>query len=204
MILTDPPYGLGFGEFDNAEDFYSLEDDLWRVAKPNSWLVFYWSTKKLYEPFVRLKKFQFAWQIIAYFPTTYSKSIVGDRKYIPILVFRKGDPKVKRRASDFVYCFELPCVVEKVKNALFKPTVANMQLLELFSFEGEKVLDPFAGFGSIPLVAEIFKRKWIAFEINKIAFDIAVKFIREKKVTEIKLDKRQREMQMCLSLKNNA
>jgi len=185
LILTDPPYGLGFGEFDNSEEFYDLENELWRVAKPNSWLVFYWSTKKLSEPFSKLKRFQFVWQIMAYFPTAYSRCIVGYRKYMPVLIFKKGNPIVKFKGSDLIECFELPCVVEKVRNALFKPTAANMQLLQLFSKENDLILDPFAGFGSIPLVTELFKRKWIAFEIDQRCYDIATKFIKNKKVTEI-------------------
>ena len=189
LILTDPPYSLGYGKYDNSEDFYSLENELWRVAKPGSWLVFYWTIKKLYEPFLHLKKFQFVWQIICQFPSTYSKSVLGDRKYVPVLVFKKGDAKIKRRASDFTYAFELPCVIEKIKNALFKPTVSNMQLLELFSVPGNTVLDPFSGFSSIPLVCELFHRKWIAFEIDPQCYNIGTSFIKNKTVTEIKLKK---------------
>jgi len=188
LCLSDPPYGLGFGEYDDDREFYALEDELWRVLKPNSWLVFYWSTKNLDRPFLRLKRFGFIWQIIAVFSATYSKSILGDRKYLPILVFGKGDPKVRRRFTDFVNCFELPCVTERIGNSLFKPTAATMQLLEMFSREGDLVLDPFAGFGSIPLVCELFKRRWIAFEINSKWYRIGVEFIRKRQVTEIKLE----------------
>jgi len=188
LWLTDPPYGLGYGEYDDDREFYALEDELWRVAKPNSWLVFYWSTKSLNRPFLNLRRFGFVWQIIATFQGASSKSVFGDRKYLPVLVFGKGAPKVKRRDTDFVNCFELPCVVKKIRNPLFKPTGATMQLLELFSKEGDLVLDPFAGFGSIPLVCELFNRRWIAFEINPKWYDIGVEFIRKKQVTEIKIE----------------
>lgn len=40
LILTDPPYGLGYGKYDDSEGFYALEEDLYRVLKPNSFLVF--------------------------------------------------------------------------------------------------------------------------------------------------------------------
>ncbi|RLC72747.1 MAG: hypothetical protein DRI26_02330 [Chloroflexi bacterium] len=187
-ILSDPPYGLGYGEYDKDHEFYSLEDELWRVLKPNSWLVFYWSPKSLDKPFRKLHRFGFVWQIIAVFSGTYSKSILGDRKYLPVLVFGKGDPRVRKRGTDLVSCFELPCVVEKIGNSLFKPTAATMQLLEMFSREGDLVLDPFAGFGSIPLVCELFKRRWIAFEINPRWYEIGAEFIRKRQVTEIRLE----------------
>jgi len=194
LILTDPPYGLGYGEYDNDREFYDLEDELWRVAKANSWLVFYWSTKNLDKPFLKLRRFHFIWQIIAVFSATYSKSILGDRKYLPILVFGKGDPKVRRRFTDFVNCFELPCVTERIGNSLFKPTAATMQLLEMFSREGDLVLDPFAGFASIPLVCELFGRRWIAFEINPKWYEIGVEFVRKRQVTEIRLERNEPEV----------
>jgi len=198
LIFTDPPYGLGFGEYDNDEDFYSLEEELWRVAKPNSWLVFYWTTKKLLSV-SRLRRFQYVWQIICYFPSTYSKSILGDRKYAPIFVFKKGNPKMKDKDTDFIYAFELPCVVEKVKNQLFKPTVVNMQILKMFSQKGDLILDPFAGFGSIPLVCELFERKWVGFEIDKRCYNLACRFIKERKVTTIgKLEGKRGRIQMDL------
>lgn len=135
------------------------------------------------EPFVRLKKFNFCWQIICSFPTTYSKSVLGDRRYLPILVYGKGKkPKVRRRASDFVYATELPVVVGKIGNTLFKPTVATSQLLQMFSNEGDTVLDPFAGFGSIPLVCKLWKRNFIAFEISEKICQIAKKIMEEGRV----------------------
>jgi len=62
-----------------------------------------------------------------------------------------------------------------------------MQLLELFSVKGSTVLDLFGGFGSIPMVCELFQRKWIAFEIDPRCYNIAITFIKNKTVTEIKL-----------------
>lgn len=186
LILTDPPYGLGFGEFDNSEVFYEIENELWRVLKPNSFLVFYWSIKKLYEPFQKLKLFNFCWQIICYFLTTYSKSIVGSKRYIPILVYGKGlKPKVKYKHSDFIYALELPFITSKIGNVLFKPTGATSQLLQMFSREGDLVLDPFAGFGSILLSCKIWKRNFVGFEIDKRVFEIAKKIIETCKVTTI-------------------
>jgi len=183
LILTDPPYGLGFGEYDNAENFYNLEDELYRVLKPNSFLVFYWSVKKLNEPFQRLKRFLYCWQIICYFATTYSKSMLGDRKYIPVLVFAKGaKPKVKSRDSDFVYAVELPVVDGKIGNALFKPTGATSQLLQMFSREGDLVLDPFCGFGSIPLCCKLWNRRFIGIEKDERVYKIAKKIVETGKV----------------------
>jgi DNA modification methylase len=188
-IITDPPFGLNMDDFDDENVFFELEDEMYRVLKKDSWLVFFYTTKKLFNVF-KLKKFEYSWQIIAYFPTTFSKSQLGDRAYTPIFVFKKGNPKVVYRRSDMLIADELPIVIGKIKNPQFKPTVTISALLQMFTKEGDIVLDPFAGFGSIPLICEIFKRKWIAFEIDKRKFEIAKKFIKEQKVSEIgKIDK---------------
>jgi len=185
IIFTDPPYGLGYGIYDDAEVFYGLEEELYRILKPNSWLIFYWSTKKLYEPFIRLKKFRYIWQIICSFPTTYSKSIIGDRKYMPILVFAKGDPKIIYRRFDIIPALELPCVIEKIGNALFKPTSTTSQLLQIFTKEKDLILDPFMGYGSIPFCCHLWKRNYIGIEIDETCFKFAEKFIKTGTITYI-------------------
>jgi site-specific DNA-methyltransferase (adenine-specific) len=188
LILTDPPYGLNFDEFDDPNVFFNLEDELYRVAKSNSWLVFFYSVKELPNAF-KLKKFSYVWQIIGYFPTTHSKSLLGDRSYLPIFVFKKGDPKVYFKRSDVLPCSELPIVCEKVGNPLFKPTVLISLLIQMFSKEGDMILDPFSGFGSIPIVCEIFNRRWIGFEIDGLKYRIAIDFIENRRVGRLPSDK---------------
>lgn len=61
-IITDPPYGVGKDRFDDGEVFFELEDELYRVLRDHGWLIFFWSTKKLYEAF-RLKRFRYVWMI---------------------------------------------------------------------------------------------------------------------------------------------
>jgi DNA modification methylase len=184
LILTDPPFGLNTDKFDDPNVFFEIEDEMWRVLKKDAWLVFFYSIQKLPNVF-KLKKFEYVWQIICHFPTTYSKSILGYRNYLPILVFKKGEPKIAYSRYDVIPAEELPFVVEKVNNPQFKPTFTIAVLLQMFSKENDLVLDPFARFGSIPIVAEYFKRRWIAFEVDEKKYNIAVKFLREGKVGRI-------------------
>ncbi len=185
LILTDPPYSLGFGKYDDSEVFFELEEELFRVLKPNSFMVVYWSIKRLADIFKKIKRFEYVWQMICYFSSTYSKSILGDRKYAPIIVFVKGKPKVKYKNTDFVYAMELPFINTKIGNPLFKPTVATSQLLQMFSNEGDLVLDPFMGFGSIILCCKFWKRNYIGFEIDKEIFKVAEKIINTGRVEYI-------------------
>ena len=184
-IITDPPFGLNMDEFDNPEVFFELEDEMWRVLKPDGWLVFYYSTKKLPEAF-KLKRFEYVWQICCLFHGTQGKCALGDQACSYILVFRKGNPKVACKRSDVVYGDEFPLIPFKVKDPLFKPTMANAMLLLMFTKPGDLVLDPFAGYGSIPLTCEVLGRRWLAFEIDPFKFEIAYKFIVEKRAVDVK------------------
>jgi DNA modification methylase len=56
----------------------------------------------------------------------------------------------------------------------------------MFSREGDLVLDPFAGYGSIPLVCELFNRRWLAVEVDEVKYMVAEKVIKSRKVPDIK------------------
>jgi len=187
VILTDPPFGLRMDEYDDPEVFFELEDEMWRVLKPNSWLVFYYATKKLPEAF-RLKRFRYVWQICCLFfgPKSVTKCSLGDQLYQIVLVFAKGKPKVTNRRSDVIYGEILPSISFKIKDPQFKPTLANAMLLQMFSKEGDLILDPFAGFGSIPLTCEVMGRRWIAFEIDPLKFEVSHKFVVERRPVSVR------------------
>lgn len=67
-----------------------------------------------------------------------------------------------------------------------KPTFTVSVLVTMFSREGDLVLDPFAGYGSIPLVCELFGRRWLAVEVDEVKYTIAEKVIKSRKVPDIK------------------
>jgi len=176
LIITDPPYGIGYAEYDDADVFFELEKEMYRVLKDDAWFVFWWSNKRLLEV-KRLSLFKYKWQMMCIFPRTYSKSPLGDRTYAPIMVFQKGNPKLAYRRSDSVLAEELPFVKSRVKSGDFKPTFALSQLLLMFSKENDKILDSFMGFGSFGLVCKIFKRDFTGIEMQENRFKIAKKII---------------------------
>ncbi|MGC8849036.1 MAG: DNA methyltransferase [Candidatus Bathyarchaeia archaeon] len=55
----------------------------------------------------------------------------------------------------------------------------------MFIKEGDTVLDPFAGYGSIPIVCELFNRKWIGFEMYGKKYRKAVDFIKHRRIERI-------------------
>ena len=151
-IITDPPYGINFDKYDKSNDiFFELEDEFFRVLKKDGWFIFWWTVKKIPEV-ARFRKFQYKWMIIAEFQGTISKCAIGDRTYSPIFVFAKGEPKVKARIRDTIVAMEMPQILpQKIKQGDFKPTIAQSILLSIFAGKDGRVLDPFAGFGSLLL-----------------------------------------------------
>jgi len=183
VIMTDPPYGIGYANYDDSNEvFFKVEEKLYRIAKKDSFFVFWWSTKKLLEV-SRLKRFEYVHLLIAEFYSVVSKSPVGDRKYAPIFFFRKGKPKLKYRNTDVLGSGELPVLAgKKLKSGDFKPTKTLSDLLLMFTDENSLILDPFAGYGSLPLVCSIWNRKCIAIEKDKVRFEIAKKILQKGKI----------------------
>ncbi|MEM2174135.1 MAG: DNA methyltransferase [Candidatus Micrarchaeia archaeon] len=184
IIITDPPYQkekqkLLFNvpkDYGNLNLVFELEDEFWRVLKKDSWLIMFWGVKNLKEAF-KFKKFEYVWQLIAIFPSSFSKCTLGDRKYFIILVFKKGNPKVVFKRADILYSEELPFIQIPIKKPDFKPTGINARLIQMFSKKNDTILDPFAGWGSLQKVCEMFERKWIAIEKDRERFEAAKKFI---------------------------
>ena len=183
LILTDPPYGIGYSEWDDSSIFFGLQDELYRVLKPNKFFVFWWSIKKIPE-ISKIGKFGYVWQIIAQFPSSFSKSRLGSRRYTPIFVFEKGTAKVSFRRTDFVTCAELPVVEKLMGSGEFKPTIALSQLLLRFTKKGDVVLDPFMGSGGLGLVCRLFSRRYIGIENKENSFKVAEKIIGEMEIRQ--------------------
>lgn len=182
-IITGPPYGVNFADYDDINLIFKLENEMYRVLKDNSFLIFFWSVKNLL--YVKeFKKFKYKWMIICNYPRTFSKTPVGDRTYTPIFIFKKGEPKVVYRRSDSILAEELPFIKVKVKSGDFKPTFSLAQLILMFSKEEDKILDPFMGYGSLGLVCSFFNRNYYGIEIDKKRFYIAKKIIEEKSISK--------------------
>lgn len=184
-IITDPPYGINAFEYDReSEVFFELEDEFYRVLKRDAWFVFWYAIKKLNE-IGRIKKFQYKWLIVALFNGLVTKSFLGNRKYAPVCVFSKGDPKVGRRREDAILCIELPGSYEtKIGVGDFKATFVQGELLDMFAKEGGIVLDPFAGFGSLLFAGLRCRRdlKIIGIEKDRARFEVAKRILEREKI----------------------
>lgn len=180
FIYSDPPYGvLKTDKFDNSEAFYSCIGEFYRVCKKDAWLVVWFATSKIDELFKKIHSFKYVWMIACFNAGSYQsgKTPIGDRKVSYIILFKKGSPKLNWRVSDLVFGYE-GFRTHGQLHSLHKPTGAHIYLLNAFSNENSIVLDPFAGYGSIPLTCEWLGIKWIAFEKDETKFDVACNIIK--------------------------
>jgi DNA modification methylase len=188
-VITDPPWGVGFDEYDDFNVFLQVRDELHRVMKRDAWLVFFFSPKRIYDLQPYLQRFRYVWMIpyiFAGFGSVSRNPLGSQAAYSIVMVFAKGEPKIKTSRKDVIYSDELPVVEGNIKEPQFKPTFTVSVLVTMFTREGDLVLDPFAGYGSIPLVCELFGRKWIAVEIDPVKYQIAKRIIETRRVPDIR------------------
>jgi DNA modification methylase len=200
-IITDPPWGVGFDKYDEFRVFLDVRDELYRVLKDDGWLVFFFTPKRIYDIISYLEKFRYKWiipYIFASFGSVTRNPLGSEASYSIIMVFSKGKPKIHVKRRDIIYADELPVIEGNVKEPQFKPTFTVATLITMFTREGNLILDPFAGYGSIPLICELFNRNWIAIEIDEDKYRIAEKIISNKKVLDIKKLKEELSKQKSL------
>jgi DNA modification methylase len=197
-IITDPPWGVGFDKYDDFNAFLDVRDELYRVLKDDGWLVFFFTPRRIYDITSYLERFRYRW-IIPYIFTGFgaeTRNPLGSQAaYSIIMVFSKGKPKIYVKKRDIIYADELPILERNVREPQFKPTFTVATLITMFSKEGDVILDPFAGYGSVPLICELYDRNWIAIEIDKVKYEIAKKIISNRKVLDIKRLKK--EFEIC-------
>jgi DNA modification methylase len=186
LILTDPPYGLNKEGIKNDSDlslFYNTLPEFYRVLKKDSFFITFFSTKFLPELF-KNNPFAYYWQIILYCPNGSVRSSIGYTKFMSVIIFKKGNPKVKKANKD-IFIDTPGRMVEPeegyINHPTPKPTKFIKESLEMFSKEGDLILDPFIGSGSTAVACQDINRNFIGFEINKEYCDLANKRLRVKK-----------------------
>ncbi len=181
IVITDPPYGLQKGRFegDNSLDtYYGILPELYRVLKKDSWFITFFSTKFLPYAFIN-NPFTYFWQIIFYSPRARVKSPIGTTKYMSILIFKKGNPKIEHPDKDLFEHIRGTKMIEPDEGFIAhpspKPKHLIIKILRMFTHEEALVLDPFVGSGSIVVACKLLRRFFIGFEINKKYVEIAKK-----------------------------
>jgi len=179
-VVTDPPWGVGIDEYDDGSAYYDILGDLYRILKPGGALAVYYATKLLDRLIIETTKagFRYYWVIMRLDMTKGTRSPFGVSRYTSVIIFYKErTPKIRIKLSDVLMSGEVDydLFLGMTKDMLdqFKSTAATTYLVQTLTDEGELVLDPFAGYGSIPYVCEIHGRRWLGFEIDPAKYELA-------------------------------
>jgi 16S rRNA G966 N2-methylase RsmD len=162
LILTDPPY---------PAEYLDLWSDLGKMAarslKPGKLLIAYSGQFHLPKVINMLSEhLEYYWTFCLYMPG--DSQIVHGRNVIcrwkPILLFQRPPiSKILKTPQD--------CIVNDKKNKSLHEWQQGIEgitkLVEIFSFEGETILDPFAGSGTTIIAALKSKRRVIGIDIEE-------------------------------------
>lgn len=114
--------------------------------------------------------------------------IVGNCEY-GLVFYRDKLPKFRNNGKMIFNCMDWPRDNENEKiHPTQKPVKLLEKLIEIFTDEGDVVIDPCAGSGSTLIAAENLNRKAHGFEIKKDFHSAAVKWIEQNRIknSEIK------------------
>jgi site-specific DNA-methyltransferase (adenine-specific) len=111
--------------------------------------------------------------------------VVGNCEY-GLLLYRDRLPKFRNKGKMIFNCFDWPRDNESEKiHPTQKPVELLKTLIEIFTDEGDVVIDPVAGSGSTLIAAERLNRKAYGFEIDREFHKKASKWLNEEKQKKI-------------------
>lgn len=163
-VVTDPPYGVGFAEWDGSRPpdewfaeirrvspsaaVHAVQGEIWGWPQPD-WIM--------------------AW----FMPGSVNRTKRGNfRHWEPVLVYGEERAVVDSRVFP-------PKGGERNGHPCPKPDAIARWLVRDFAREGETILDPFMGSGTTGVACAKLGRKFIGIEIHEPYFDIACKRIEE-------------------------
>lgn len=161
LAFADPPYNLGLADYDRAEftwaqDYLTTISDIVAVTPGiNNIKFFLKNTAMLYK-----------WLIICHVKNLHSGCAVGYTHYYSVFLF--SNLKSINFGIKDLFDITLPPMPEEDKLIAAqrqKPAGLLTYLIEVFSSQGDFVLDPFGGSGQTLMVCEALNRKCVTIEI---------------------------------------
>jgi DNA modification methylase len=177
LVLTDPPYGIGF----KYEDSYNDKTELWRKLIENILPIILNKSTMAILPCCQIKELSWIysnfppdWLMCWYKGSPGHRSFIGFNDWEPILVYGK----IKGlQIHDYFYCqtesfgtFNHPCP-KHIKWATL--------LINKTTDKNHHILDPFMGSGTTLVAAKQLNRKAIGIEIEEKYCEIAVKRLQQ-------------------------
>jgi DNA modification methylase len=239
MVYTDPPYGMEYrsnipgdirwnknqqtiskfskpilNDKHGDIDFEVFAKEIYRVMKPNTYLVLHCNTIWIGKNIDKFAEAGFIYKGTVAWNKRFA--IGGDihgamkRSWEPILYMAKGKPKmrsieverkgqlvVRKRIdeiSDWVFQLNFD---ERTGFPTQKPKALCSRMITMMSDKNDIILDPFAGSGTIGKTAKSIERNSISFEADEKVFN---KFLKDYKEIEVKKVKEEKVVKVVKNL----
>ncbi len=173
-IITDPPYGInkaGILNDDSLEAYYKMLPECYRVLKNDSVFATFASIKRLPEFFMN-NPFDYKWQYIVYINNGMVWDDLGANRYMPVLIFQKGKPKIKSML-DVYECSTSVKQCDTRVHPTQKRLDVLLKLVNAITKIGDTILDPFMGSGTTGVASLSLRRNFIGYELDKTYFERA-------------------------------
>jgi len=157
FAFADPPYGEAVGEWDGA----FVWDHDWLADAATVVAVTPGIANLL--TFARLTEMPYKWTFACWINNGMTRGEMGFGNYIVAPLFSHGS--IYRNAQDFMQVSISIAETSETDHRGRKPTGLVARLMELYSEQGQTVIDPFLGSGTTLLVAEKLGRACIGAEI---------------------------------------
>lgn len=175
-VITDPPYGTGYGKVagdETLEVYLNSLAQIFRVLKDKTFLIIY--CFPLYVPEVIAKArevgFRYRWIGMNYYPNMFKQKPqpLGYNRTDLWLVFSKGDAKKRGYIKDVIHIL-MDSKNNKTRDYGHphqKPEKCAEKLIHATTEEGDTILDPFCGTGVFCATAKKMGRKSIGIDIDE-------------------------------------
>lgn len=177
LLITDPPYGDDVAYGWNNKVIRNNKNPLinclalaefYRILKKNSSVYIFTNWKHypfLTEFILRYTKFKIR-HVVVWKKHNFGLGWAFRHQYELILIIEKGKPKYNlTNFSDVQTCSHINH--NKNNHPHQKPVDLIIKMLEHSSKEGDLILDPFCGSGSICVACQQTGRKWIGVELDE-------------------------------------
>lgn len=170
-IITDPPYPIEF-----IECWTKLSRFAKRVLKINGFCIAYSGQMNLPEVIKRMSEnLDYYWTFAVYHEgqTQIVNGVNLICRWKPVLIFQNEKKKIQNTFQDYFISEQR----EKNGHDWQQSKSGVAYLIEMFTKEGDTILEPFAGSGTTIIAAREKKRNIIASEIDEKTFNIAKSLI---------------------------
>ena len=172
LVLTDPPYGIGFSEYDQYKDRPELYAELMAQFVPASerlvrdgWMVVFQAAKRCHEWSTLIPR---PWRVFVCAKNfTKPLSGIGPKWATDFALFWPvGEPRQKGKGRDWHVAITSITSTKPEGHPCPRPLEQIRYLVDCFSEEGDLILDPFCGSGTTCVAAKMLGRKYIGIDVS--------------------------------------